>query len=182
MPKNSKPRKAKAQTIGAMLDQANKQKRQRYTLLNDRIRMKNNLPLAHPLNAWKLDKTFKPLLCVLAEQDEFGAILCDEEGRPLMRDEDDQDFMLLVPGVIHMCAVFDLIAAARVWGKQPPGLRAYVLKLANELPIVAGDTADARTTINWMRERLGSMTPVQWSDDFAAAVNRIAADDAREAA
>jgi hypothetical protein len=182
MPGNKKPRKAKAKTIGAMLDQANKQKRQRYAQLNDRIKLKNNLPLAHPLNSWKLDKTFKPLHVVLDEQDRLGSILCDEEGRPLMRDEDDQDFMLLVPGVVHMCAVFDLIAAARVWGRQPPGLRAYVLKLANDLPIVEGDTSDARAAIGWMRARIGSMTPVQWSEEFGAAVNRIDAEDARIAA
>lgn len=182
MPKNKKPRKAKAKTIGAMLDQANRQRQQRYGLLNERIRLKNNIPLGHPLNAWKLDKTFKPLHMVLDEQDRLGSILCEEQGRPLMRDEDDQEFMLLVPGVVHMCSVFDYVAAALVWGKQPPGLRAYVLKLANELPIVAGDTDDARATIAWMRDRIGKMTPTQWDEYFSAAVNRIEAEDAKLAA
>lgn len=182
MPGNKKPRKAAPKSITAIVANGARQRMQRYGQLNDRIRLKNNLPLAHPLNVWKLDKTFKPLHMVLDEQDRLGSILCDEEGRPLMRDEDDQDFMLLVPGVVHMCHVFDLIAAARVWGKQPPGLRAYVLKLANDLPIVAGDTDDSRATIAWMRDRIGKMTPVQWSDEFGAAVNRIDAEDARLAA
>lgn len=183
MPKNAKPRKPhKTVGLAAAIAKGKVGRLQRYGQLNERIRLKNNLPLAHPLNAWKLDKTFKPLNAVLDEQDKLGSVLCDEEGRPLMRDEDDQDFMLLVPGVVHMCHVFDLIAAARVWGKQPSGLRAYVLKLANDLPIEAGDTADARETIRWMRDRIGKMTPSQWSEDFGAAVNRIDAEDARLAA
>lgn len=182
MPKSKKPRKSAPKSITAIVAKGTRQRLQRYSLLNERIRLKNNSPLNHPINAWKLDKTFKPLHMVLDEQDRLGSILCDEEGRPLMRDEDDQDFMLLVPGVVHMCSLFDYVAAARVWGKQPPGLRAYVLKLANDLPIVPGDTDDARTTIAWMRDRIGKMTPIEWDEYFSAAVSRIEAEDAKQAA
>lgn len=182
MPNNKKPRKPAPKSITAIVAKGARQRMQRYGLLNERIRLKNNLPLSHPLNVWKLDKTFKPLNVVLDEQDKLGSILCDEEGRPLMRDEDDQDFMLLVPGVVHMCHVFDLIAAARVWGKQPPGLRAWVLKVDRKERDTPQDRDDARETIGWMRDRIGKMTPIQWSEEFGAAVSRIDAEDAREAA
>lgn len=180
MPANKKPRKPhKTVGLAAAIAKGKVGRLQRYGQLNERIRLKNNLPLAHPLNVWKLNKTFKPLHMVLDEQDKFGSILCDEEGRPLMRDEDDQDFMLLVPGVLHMCHVFDHLAASLVWGKQPNGLRAYVLKLANDVPIVAGDTNDARAAIAWMRERIGQLSPARWTEQFTAAVNRIDSEDAR---
>ena len=168
---SKKPRKAKQKSLSALLDKANRQKRQRYQKLNDRIRLKNNLPLAHPLNVWKLDKTFKPLLKVLDEHDATGTMLADEEGKPVMWDEDDQDYMYLIPGVLHMCHVFELVGLALVWGKVPPGLNAMALKLARDEKLTAGDTDDARTTIAWMREKLGKVSAVQWSEKFDWAVS-----------
>jgi hypothetical protein len=170
MPGNKKPRKAKQKNVGALLNKAHGQRLRRYQKLNDRIRLKNNLPLAHPLNAWKLDKTFKPLLKVLDEHDATGTMLVDEEGKPVMWDEDDQDYMYLIPGVLHMCHVFELVGSALVWGKQPPGLNALALKLGRGEKLSAGDTDDARATIAWMRERLGKVSAVEWSEKFDWAV------------
>lgn len=177
MPGNKKnKRKPAPKGIGtdahriALLRKGKVQRHARYVQLNDRIRLKNNLPLAHPLNVWKLDKTFKPLLKVLDEHDATGTMLVDEEGKPLMWDEDDQDFMYLVPGVLHMCHVFELIGGALVWGKPPPGLNALALKLARNEKLVAGDTDDARATIGWMRDKLGKVSAAEWSEKFDWAV------------
>ena len=160
----------RAHTV-AMLAKAKAARHAKYEQINERARMKNNLPLGHPLNVYKLDKTFKPFLAVLDEQDRTGTMLVDDKGQPLMWDEDAHDYTHLVPAILHMCHVVELVAGALVWGKMPPGLNAMALKLARNEKLVEGDTDDARATLAWMRERMSKTTVVEWSERFAWALD-----------
>lgn len=163
---NSKPRrKGGPKSLGKILVEAKAARSKRYQQKNDRLRYIDSLPLGHPMNKNRIEKTFKPLEKVLNEQEATGTMLFDEEGNALMWDEIDQDFMFLVPGLLRMCALFDMVAAEQaVWGRQPPGLRALALKLANKLPLnQTTDVTDARESVAWMRERVAKLSPAAWT-------------------
>lgn len=163
---NHKPRrKGGPKALGKILAESKAARSKRYQQKSDRRRYIDNLPLGHPMNHARIEKTFKPLEKVLNEQEATGTMLFDEEGNALMWDEIDQDFLFLVPGLLRMCAVFDMVAAEQaVWGKQPPGLRALALKLANKLALnQTTDVTDARESVAWMRERVAKLSPAAWT-------------------
>lgn len=164
MPGNKKPRKPK-RDFDSQLANGARQRQQRYALLNENVRRKNELPMGHPLNAHRLDKTFGPIERVLDEAEKTGTNLADEDGQPVMHDP-EEGWVPLVPGLLHMCHIFDMIGRARTWPVQPPGLRAYALGLQIGRTITAEDLADSRATIAWMRKHIATLSPVTWSELF----------------
>lgn len=150
----------------AQLDKQTLARQQRYREKNKRTSLKNELPIGHPLNRHKIDKTFKPLEQVLVEQEQGKGMLADEDGQVLIYSEQEQEFIPFVPGMLHMCYLYDKFAEAQVWGKQPPGLRAFTLKLGRDEKVNQQDIDDARATIAWMRERVATVTPARWTELF----------------
>lgn len=138
----------------------------RYERLNETVHQRNNLPLGHPLNQHKIDKTFKPLEQVFVDQEQGKGMLADEQGNLVIYDEDDQEFVPFVPGILHMCHLYDMIGGALTWDRQPPGLRAFVLKLARDEKVNQQDVDDARVTVKWMRDRIATVTPTKWTELF----------------
>lgn len=118
MPGNKKPNRKRggppktAQEFFGQLAQKKGERHKRYQAKNQRIQMKNNLPLGHPLNKHKIDKTFNPLEQVLIDQEQGRGMLADEDGQLLIYDPDDQDFVPFIPGMLHMCYVYDKLAEA----------------------------------------------------------------------
>lgn len=129
----------------------------------DRI---NHLPMGHPLNAPSIDKTFRPIERLLDEHEATGTIMADQDGNPLIRDEDGQEWIPLVPAMLHMTHLFDVVARCQTWISQPPGLRAYTMALEHNLPLTPQHFADARATIIWMRELIATVTRARWTELF----------------
>lgn len=164
---NSKARRkpGKVHPIDVMLAKAKRSREQRIATKNARLRHIDSLPLGHPMNAGRVDKVFRPLERVLDEQEKSGTMLFDQDGNALMWDEIDQDFMLLVPGLVRLCAIFDWVGDERGWERQPPGLRALAYKLADKRPLDQdADVIDARASVAWMRDKVATISPADWTD------------------
>lgn len=172
MPGNKKPRRrhgvktgsdaSKLRAWGKAVIQGNAKQRKKQA----RIDMLNGLPLGHPLNKHKIESTFKPLEQVLVDQEQGRGMLADEEGQVLIYSEQEQEFVPFIPGMLHMCYLYDKLAEALTWSKQPPGLRAFTLKLSRDEKVGQQDIDDARTTITWMREKVAGVTPARWTELF----------------
>jgi hypothetical protein len=176
--KKGGPPKTAGEFFGRLAEHTTMRER-RIAKLNQRIQKKNDLPLGHPLNKHKIDKTFKPLEQVMVDQEEGRGMLADADGRLVIYDEDDQEFVPFVPGILHMCHLYDKIGGALTWSRQPPGLRAFTLKLGRGEKVNQLDVDDARATINWMRDRIATVSPRRWTELFEWA---CALDEEKEAA
>jgi hypothetical protein len=133
-----------------------------------RIERANQLPLGHPLNRHRIEQVFMPIERLLDEQESTGSMLFDEDGNAVMRDADG-DWFPFVPATLQMTHLYDLMARSLTWSAQPPGLRAYALKLSAKLPITQQDIEDARVTIAWMRSHIATVSPAKWTEIFTLA-------------
>lgn len=173
---NKKParkvRKLKPGTNAHLFDglaRAEKARIARYGQMNEKVRRLNNTPMGDPVNQHKIDKTFAPLERVLAEQERTGTNLVDDDGDVVMWDH-EEGWVKIVPGILHMCFVFEHVARALVWPPMPPGLRVYALGLQIGRTIDQDDIAKSRETIAWMRKHIATLTPAKWTELFEWAV------------
>jgi hypothetical protein len=130
------------------------------------IDKKNNLPLGHPLNRHSIDSTFKPLDDLLDDQEAGRGMLQGEDGQLYIYDPQGQEMVTFIPGMLHMCRLYDLVAQAQTWSKQPPGLLAFVLKLARDEKVNQQDIDDARATVRWMKDNVATITRTRWTEVF----------------
>jgi hypothetical protein len=170
MGKSAKPRKPGARpNVAAVLAKARNARSQVIAKKNARTARANNLPLGHPVNAHKLHKTFAPIEQMLAENEKTGSMMFDADGVAVLWVQDEQCWTPIVTGLLEMCHAFQLVGQALAWGAQPPGLRAFSLKLGREEVLGQHDIADARVTVGWMRQRIAGVTPSKWADTLAEA-------------
>lgn len=170
MGKSSKPRKPGARpSVDKLLAKARAEKRGVMAAKNVRINRANNLPLGHPVNAHKLHLTFAPIEQMLDENERTGAMMFDGDGVAVLWIQTDNCYTPIVTGLLEMSHAFQLVGRALTWGEQPPGLRAFALKLGREEVLDQHDIADARETLAWMRKRISGVTPSRWSDTLLGA-------------
>jgi hypothetical protein len=169
MPANKKPRRkhgvktgsgaSAARAWGKGVVQAQKERRK----LQARADHLNTLPMSHPMSCHMIDKTMAPLNRFLDQHEQKGGFVM-EDGEPVLWD--GEHWVQVIPGVLHMCFVFEKMAQACVWPKMPPGLQVYAIGLQIGRPIDADDFKGARETIAWMRKCMGTITPLKWRELF----------------
>jgi hypothetical protein len=159
-------------------EEAKAGRRERYALKQKGIDKKNHLPLGHPLNRHAIESTFKPLEDVFADMEAGRGMLVGEDGQLYIYDPIGQEMVEFVPGILHMCRIYDWVAQVQTWGKQPPGLLALTLKLARDEKASQQDIDDARLTVQWMKDRVATITRARWTEVFEWA----SAQDKREQA
>lgn len=120
------------------------------------------LPLGHPTNQHVLDWTFGPLYKMFDEHERTGTHMFTDDGQAVMRVERDQCYTPIVEACIELHRQFEYTAEERGWGDVPPGLLAYGAKLARGARLDMQDLADARATVQWMRDRLSEITCWDW--------------------
>jgi hypothetical protein len=162
--KKARRKPGKAPDINHVVQTAYNQRIKKVRAMNKRIHKRNDLPMGHPVNQHKIDGTFVPFERWLKEQEDTGTMLVDDEGRPVIRDPDDEVFVHVAPQLMNMAHVFDMLVKIYTFDKQPPGVRALAMKLIHDLPLDQSDVDDARTAFNWMRKTVAKVTPSQWSD------------------
>jgi hypothetical protein len=166
---NKKPRKkhgmktgSDASIISAKVKAYNQGIKERRKL-QERADHLNTLPLSHPMSCHMIEKTMAPLDRFLDQHEQKGGFVM-EDGEPVLWD--GECWIQVIPGVLHMCYVFEKMAQACVWPKMPPGLRAYAIGLQIGRSIDADDFKDSRETIAWMRKWMGTITPLKWRELF----------------
>lgn len=166
---NKKPRKKRAVktgSLGSVLEASLRGKRQHLAeckKMQARADYLNSLPMSHPASVHMIEKTLAPLIRFLDEHEAKGGFVV-EDGEPVLWD--GRDWIQVVPGVLHMCFVFEKMAEACTWPKMPPGLRAYAIGLQIGRAIGPDDFRDSRETIAWMRKCMGTITPLKWRELF----------------
>jgi hypothetical protein len=128
----------------------------------DRNLRLTKLPLGHPTNRHVLDWTFGPLDRMFAEHEKTGGHLFSEDGQAVMWVERDQCYTPVVDACMELHRQFEFTAEERGWGDVPPGMLAYGAKLARGARLDIQDLADARATVQWMRDRLSEITCWDW--------------------
>lgn len=122
----------------------------------------SKLPMGHPANAYVLDLTFGPLYKMFDDQEKTGSHFF-AEGQAVMWVERDQCYTPVVDACFELTQQFQFTADELQWGDVPPGLMAYGAKLARGERILLADTADARATVQWMRDQLAGISCITWA-------------------
>jgi hypothetical protein len=143
----------------------------------DRNLRLTRLPLGHPTNRHVLDWTFGPLDRMFAEHEKTGGHLFSDDGVAVMWVERDQCYTPIVEACMQLHQQFEYTAAERGWGDVPPGLLAYGAKLARGVLLDMQDLADARETVQWMRDHLSEITCWDWYNSM----NRMEAEEKAQA-
>lgn len=168
MPGNSKPRKKRSMKVGSLdsvLEATLRGKRQHLAeckRMQARADYLNSLPMSHAASVHMIEKTMAPLYRFINEH-EAGSFM-EENGEPVLWD--GKDWIQVIPGVLHMCFVFEKMAQACTWPKMPEGLRAYAIGLQIGRAIGPDDFTDSRETIAWMEKCMGTITPLKWRELF----------------
>lgn len=134
------------------------------------------LPMGHPANAYVLDLTFGPLYKMFDDHDATGSHMFMPDGRAVMWVERDQCYTPIVDACFELSQQFEFTAGELGWGDVPPGLMGYGAKLARGARINAEDQADARATVQWMRDRLSEINCITW----AASMKKMEAQQAAQ--
>lgn len=173
---NKKPRKpAQPRDIGRMLAHAKAAREHRYAKKNARRRAHDRLPLGHPINQHRIERSFKPIEQSLADQERDGSLLFDEDNNAVLYDAEAKTWIPVVPALLNMTHMFDQVGERFNWPPQPPGLRAFAFKLQREALLDATDIADARATTAWMRAQVATVSAADWTAIFE---QECAADEA----
>lgn len=169
MPASKKPRKKRAMKGGteqSILEATMRGRLQGYSNYKkqvERCERLNSLPMSHPVSRHMIDKTMAPLYAFLEQHETKGGFVV-EDGEPVLWD--GKDWIFVIPGILHMCFVFEKMAEALTWPKMPPGLRVYAIGLQIGRPIEPSDFIDAHATIAWMEAQMGKITPLKWRELF----------------
>lgn len=174
MPKSKSKRKGLSSNRPGAAERASqaRYKRQReaaeseYTLLQFR----NNLPLGHELNQHKIEGVFGPLEIALEQARDTGEFPVDDRGKPSIWDTVAEEWKELCDCVANMCWVFGLLGVQQKWEEDaPPGLAQLAKRLDYGMLVTVREFEPAFDTIRWMRERVATVTPNQWTDAFELA-------------
>lgn len=180
MPGNKKPRRKLGVKSGTMESTAKalvrgaQQGKAEYLKQKARCDRLNQLPLSHPMSCHMIEKTMAPLERYLEDHERTGTVMVEDgTTEPVLWDGDA--YIRIIPGILHMCFVFEKMAEARTWPKMPQGLRVYAIGMQIGRPVDADDFAASRETIAWMRKWMGTLTPLKWRElfDWATSLDEL---------
>lgn len=127
----------------------------------------SQLPMGHPANKYVLDLTFGPLYKMFDDHDATGTHMFTAGGQAVLWVERDQCYTPIVDACFELHDQFQYTAAELGWGDVPAGLLGYGVKLARGELISTEDQADARATVQWMRDRLSEISCITWAESMA---------------
>lgn len=128
------------------------------------IKLRNNLPMSHELNAHKIELTFGAIELYLSEQEVTGESQVNERGDPVVVDPVDGDLIPAGLAFKNQHIMFAALSKRFGWGEVPDGLRRMGAKLDAGMLLFDSDMRDARIALDWMREHIADVTPNQWSE------------------
>lgn len=134
----------------------------------------NDLTFRHPTNAKKLDLVFGIVEGILTTMETEGETECMPDGTPIFFHPAENCYFPIVGSLNSMCDTYDILAKTHGFPAQPPGLRQLSKKFEFGMVMAQHDTDAARKTIQWMRDCMLDITPLQ----FTAASAVIAGRDA----
>lgn len=140
------------------------ERRKRVQQKNARIDRLNNLPMAHPVNASRLD-VFGAIDKMIDDEEATGTLLFSDEGKAVMWEDRMHDWVEVVSSLIAVTHLMQFIVRKyTLGGTVPQGLTAFALKVDRGEPINETDRADARAASAWVRDKLGMISPAQWQE------------------
>jgi hypothetical protein len=140
-----------------------KERQKRIIAKNERIERLNNLPMAHPVNASRLN-VFGAIDKMIDEEEATGTLLYSDEGKAVMWEDRMHDFVEVVSSLLAVTHLMQFICKKYALGTVPYGLIAFALKVDRGEKLTDADREDARATCNIIREKLGRITPEQWKE------------------
>lgn len=147
---------------------ARNMRRKIVTKKNERKDRLNDLPIGHPMNAYKLDQVFGIVDRVLEQQEKDGSLFFVED-MAVAYEQRAKHYFPIVTSFLDMLHAVESVSKAHALGTPPPGLLALTLKLGRSELLNEQDVADAKETVKWMREKIGRITPNQWLEALTAA-------------
>lgn len=126
----------------------------------------SQLPMGHPSNAYVIDMTFSPFDKMFDDQEKTGTHMFGDDGIAVMWVEREKCYTPIVEACFEIHAQFEFTGDECGWGDVPSGLLAYGAKLARGELITLQDTADARETVKWMRDRLAGISCIVWANSM----------------
>lgn len=133
------------------------------------IERKNNLPIGHPDNRHKLDKTFSPVEKWLDTIVATGDIDVMNNGVAVFQTEADTNhWWPVVEAFLAVCDTFELVASDLNVPDQTDGMRKLAKKVEVDMPLFQADIDAARASVSWMRSISETLTPSQFSEYIVA--------------
>ena len=129
----------------------------------DKQKAGNNLPMAHPINKYKIELTFKPITEMLNNIINTGDIDITNSGSPIFYDKLDKCWYPLVPGLISMCDTFSKLAKEFNWSDGTAGMREFSKLIDQGCEVTKDHIQAAKATVNWMREQIKYVTPQEFN-------------------
>lgn len=174
MPKSKSKRKGISKERAGAAERAQRaafeKKRQQHNEHYTLIKLRNALPLGHELHAGKIDSVFVPLETAFAEGRDTGAFHVDERGKPCVFDTVDNEWKDLCEATSNLLWVFALLCHQMKWPDElPQGLGQLVRRMDYGMPVFTADFGPAFETLAWMRAKITTVTPNQWSEAWELA-------------
>lgn len=125
----------------------------------------NDRPFSHPKNQHRLGLVFDPLFHFLDQLETTGEVDAMPDGTPLIYLDAEKAHLPIVPAFLGMFEVFEKLGDKFGWGAGGEGVRQLAKALEYMRPITSGDVASCRTSLQWMRSHIESITPADFSSE-----------------